>query len=497
MTRRHDELSIRRTDIRASQAPREAFHRRTWNVSDRLRPGPIAVGFGAAIAFVWFAGILINQALRLQTRGFDQAFFQQLAWNIGHGGGFATDLVPGSALAVHFSPILVVPALLELLWPNALLLSIFNAAALAAAVPAAYVFFRTLWPATRAAQILAVALAVVLPLAPFMQLADVTNFHPDSLALPLALLAAAAGLSGRRRAMWLLALIVLSVKEDQAYTMAVVGLLIWRTRGPLSADGRRLALASCIWGVLAFFVIIPAIGRVSPPTGAARLVTDSYYSWLPRASPGMIQSAIASPEAWGRLALLIAGLCGLPLLRPAWLALIAPPFLASVLSAHHAQAILHNHYGLLLAVPALVAAGMGGRRLLELPAKRLQRWAALAAAPGLACGALFGAVPPFTQPADIHSTSALAGLESCMAGLPPNAPVAADDNLMAPIASRPRIVLIDQATPGDYVAIDTAANPPGWVNTTKRNAVISSFARGRTLACTWETISIWTPATAG
>jgi len=488
---------MRRAHIRTSQNPRDAFHRGARNASDRLRPGPIAVGFGGVIAFVWFAGFLIQQALRLQTRGFDQAFFQQLTWNIGHGGGFATDLVPGSALAVHFSPILVVPAFLERFWPNALLLSIVNAAALAAAVPAAYVFFRTLWPATQAAQILAVALAVVLPLAPFMQLADATNFHPDSLALPLALLAAAAGLSGRRRAMWLLALMVLSVKEDQAYTMAVVGLLIWHTRGPLAADGRRLALASCIWGVLAFFVIIPAIDRASVPTDAGRLVTDSYYSWLPRASPGMILNAIASPEAWGRLALLIAGLCGLPLLRPAWLALIAPPFLASVLSAHHAQAILHNHYGLLLAVPALVAAGMGGRRLLERPVPRLPRWGALAAAPGLACGALFGALPPFAQPADTHSTSALAGLQSCMAGLPPSAPVAADDNLMAPIASRPRIVLIDQATPGDYLAIDTAANPPGWVNMTKRNAVINSLPRGRTLACSWKTISIWTPETTG
>jgi hypothetical protein len=208
-------------------------------------------------------------------------------------------------------------------------------------------------------------------------------------------------------------------------------------------------------------------------------------------------NAIASPEAWGRLVLLIVGLCGLPLLRPAWLALIAPPFLASVLSAHHAQSLLHNHFGLLLAVPALVAAGMGGRRLLERPVPRLQRWGALAAAPGLACGVLFGALPPFAYPGDTHSTSALAGLQSCMARIPPNAPVAADDNLMAPIASRPRIVLIDQATPRDYLAIDTAANPPGWVNTTKRNAVISSLRRGRTLACSWETVSIWTPESTG
>jgi uncharacterized membrane protein len=459
----------------------------------RLAPRPLVVGLSAVIAFVWLAGILINQAFRLETRGFDQAFFQQLTWNIGHGGGFVTDLVPGNALAVHFSPILVVPALLELTWANPLLLSILNAAALAAAGPAAYVFFRTSWPATRPAQIIAVALAVVLPLAPFMQLADAANFHPDSFALPLALLAAAAGLSGHRRAMWLLALIVLSVKEDQAYTMAVVGLLIWRTRGPLSADGRLLALASCVWGVLAFFVIIPAASRLSPPTDAARLVTDSYYSWLPHASPGMILSAIASPEALGRLALLIVGLCGLPLLRPAWLALLAPPFLASVLSAHHAQAVLHNHYGLLLSVPALVAAGMGGRRLLEAPAQCVQRWAALAAAPGLACGALFGAVPPFSQPSDIHSTSALPGLQACMAAVPPYAPVAADDNLMAPIASRPRIVFIDQATPSDYIAIDTAATPPGWVNTTKRNEVVSTLSEGRTLVCTWETISIWAP----
>ena len=457
---------------------------------------PVMVGLSAVLAFAWYASSLIDQALRLQTRGYDQAFFQQQAWNISHGGGFTTNLATGNALGVHFSPFLVVPALLELLWPDARLLSILHAGALAAAGPAAYVFFRTLWPAKWEARLLAAVLAVSLPMAPFMQLADGSNFHPESFALPLALLAAAAGWRGHRRALWALALVVLTIKEDQAYTIAVVGLLLWRSRGPLASDGRKLAIASFIWGAIAFVLVVPGIAILTAPAGQAQSVSGSYYAWMLHASPGTILQALTAPEPWLRLGLMVLGLGGLPLLRPRWLVFVVPLFLASVLSAHHALATLHFHYGLLLAMPILVAAGLGGQVLIGRLDGRLQRWAATAVLPGLVSGVLFGSLPPFAHPSIAHPTSALAGLQTCAdAHLPADAPVAADDNLMPPLASRHHIVLIDQATPSDYIAIDTAVGPPGWVNPTTRRQIIAGLPQTRLELCSWGPVSIWAPAT--
>src|SRR5215472_13303513 len=108
-----------------------------------LRPGvlPLAAAAAAATLYGW---TLVSRADALLLPAYDTAFFQQVVWNVGHGGGFSSSFFPANFLGLHFEPLLAVPALLERLWADARLLSLLNALAIAATAPAAYLFLDAL-----------------------------------------------------------------------------------------------------------------------------------------------------------------------------------------------------------------------------------------------------------------------------------------------------------------------------------------------------------------
>src|SRR5258708_1357222 len=108
------------------------------------------------------------------------AFFQQVVWTRGPGGGFASGFFPASLLGLHMEPLLVVPALLERAWPDARLLGVLDAVALGAAAPAAYLFLDALLG--RPGGWLAAALAAPVPLWAETQWAAWAGFHTEALA---------------------------------------------------------------------------------------------------------------------------------------------------------------------------------------------------------------------------------------------------------------------------------------------------------------------------
>jgi len=193
---------------------------------------PLAAAIAAAALYGW---ALLSRADALLLPAYDTAFFQQVAWNIGHGGGFSSSFFAASFLGLHFEPLLALPALLERLWPDARLLSLLNALALGASAPAAYLFFEALTlprgvggvpgeagggglpsrgvggvpgaaggggPSARGRRWLAAALAAPLPFWAVLQQAARAGFHTEVLALPLVRLAGWAGLRGRWVASW-------------------------------------------------------------------------------------------------------------------------------------------------------------------------------------------------------------------------------------------------------------------------------------------------------
>src|SRR5437899_8636645 len=194
----------------------------------------------AAIAFTWTLRGELQRIYGMTGSAWDLAYDQQVIWNISQGQGFYSSFARANFLGIHLEPIFVVLAAVEKLWPSPTVLLIFSSAGLAATAPAAYLFFRAILPAERVeSPWLAVALAAPIPFWAALQEAARDFFHPENMALALALLAAWAGIRGHRVAMWVLCLLVLACKEDQVYTVGVIGLLMRVYGGPEVRKHRR------------------------------------------------------------------------------------------------------------------------------------------------------------------------------------------------------------------------------------------------------------------
>ena len=202
--------------------------------------------FAAAIAFAWTVNAELMRLYGMTTPAGDLAYDQQIVWSVSH----------DTLVGIHLELFLVVLAAVEKLWPSPAVLLIFSAAGVAATAPAAYLFFRALFPSDRAGSPwLAVALAAPIPF-----WAAIDLFDPENIALPLALLASWAGLRGHRTAMWILCVLVLMCKEDQAYTVAIIGILMGAYGAPEIRRQWRLVLYVAVaWFVIGIAVVHSAV----------------------------------------------------------------------------------------------------------------------------------------------------------------------------------------------------------------------------------------------
>ncbi|MEJ7749424.1 MAG: DUF2079 domain-containing protein, partial [Candidatus Limnocylindrales bacterium] len=239
----------------------------------------IVVSLVAIGGSMWWGYLAMRRAEGLATSAFDQAYFQQLVWSLSHGQGFHSSFNPGNFLGLHFSPLLVVAAALQVVWPDARLLSLLQVVALGAAVPAAFLFVRAVLRPARAAGWVAAGLSAPMIVWPIFQQQLRADFHTEALALPLVFLAGWAGLTRRPVILYVAAVVALCAKEDQVYPLAVIGLLIaaraagsWR-RGP-RRHGIALVGLALGWAVVVFGVVKPLL------RAGVTYDTDGYYAWL-------------------------------------------------------------------------------------------------------------------------------------------------------------------------------------------------------------------------
>jgi uncharacterized membrane protein len=463
---------------------------RGWVLARRLGllfgPGSVTVAAGV-LAFGLVALSLLRRAQALDLPAYDNAFFQQVVWNVGHGGGFSAGFFPADFLGLHFSPLLVLPAVLELAWPDPRLLSLLHALALSASAPAGFLFLRALLGDRARRDWVAAALAAPLPFWAELQQAARAGFHTEALALPLVLLAGWAGLSARPRLAWALALVALTAREDVAYSVAVMGVLLL-FHGPSRRLGVGIATTALAWALVTEEILMPGL------RGEVVSQVDNYYRWLPTASPQALVGALLTPAGWAAFAGMIAGLAGLPLLRPAWFALTLPPLAAALLSAHHPQPELLFQYGLPLVVPVLVAGGLGAAWLMDRRASATPRYwvVAAAAVPALLIGVIFG---PLSRGPEA-SSQALQRLRACTSAIPARAVVAADDAAALPLASRPVLKLSTEAARSDFLLVDLEGRTPAYVDAPRREAVLQGLPGGRRLRCEDGRFQLWSPANA-
>jgi uncharacterized membrane protein len=471
---------------------------------ERAEPRPVAWWIfptvplaAAALAFAWTLRGELLRLYGLTGSAWDYGYDQQIIWNISVGQGFYSSFARANFLGIHFELIFVVLAAVEKLWPNPAVLLIFSSAGLAATAPAAYLFFRAMLPAERPeSPWLAVALSATIPFWAAIQEAARDFFHPENMALALALLAAWAGIRGHRVAMWVLCVLVLTCKEDQVYTVGVIGLLMAAYGAPEIRKHWRFI----IYLAAAWFLIGTGIVQQHFRNGG---YTDFvYYRWLFGLDPSTpntltnILTAAFRPGALLVVAAVIASMFALPLLAPRWLLLVIPPYLANVLSGHTPQNVLNLHYVLLLLFPLIVAGGAGARKFLEMRSIR-PATALVAILPALILGWGTGRFPPaLGADQGLYShPNAVAELQAATSMIPANAPVNADDALTLWLANRHTINDFPDRLDGTcYVVIDRQAYLSGPTHPDQRLAALNQLpTSGRTLLYDDGRFVVWSP----
>ena len=454
--------------------------------------------FAAAIAFVWILDTQLLRLYSLTAPSWDLGQGQQLIWSLANGHGWASSYEFGeNFLGIHLELILLPIAAVEIIWPSPVVPLVFSAAGIAATAPAAFLMLRALLPQRPGSTWVALAMAAPMPFWAATQEAAADQFHPENLALALAMLAAWAGLRGRRWLLWPLAILVLSCKEDQTYTAFLIGLLVWREGSPaIKWQGRAVMVLSAAWLVLGAGVVQLFIrrGGYSPDF--------SYYWWIIQPGPNFFLRAVMRPDAWLVLAGLMVSLLGLPLLAPRWLALVIPPLAANLLTSHDPQQRLQMHYVLLIMFPLILAAGFGARRLLLMQwpiPNRLPAPALLAfAVPALVLAFVAGQLPPDlgAQQWVYGRPPAAARLLAAAAVIPPGAPVYADDGAAVWLTDRTKVGTIPaQLAPEYYVVIDRQ----DWAHRAQAAAARADEialmpGTGRRLLVDDGRFQIWSPA---
>jgi uncharacterized membrane protein len=479
----------------------EAMHLRGAE-RDRARPAawwmfPTVPLIAAALAFAWTLHGELQRVYGMTGSAWDLAYDQQVIWNISVGQGFYSSFARANFLGIHFELIFVALAAVEKVWASPAVLLIFSSAGLAATGPAAYLFFRAMLPNDRPeSPWLAVALAAPIPFWAAIQEAARDFFHPENMALALAMLAAWAGMRGHRAAMWTLCVLVLTCKEDQVYTVGVIALLM-RVHG---APDIRKQWRFIVYLAGAWFLIGTGIVQQHFRNGG---YTDFvYYRWLFGLDPTMpntisnLLAAAFRPGALLVVGAVIAGMFALPLLAPRWLLLVIPPYLANVLSGHSPQNVLNLHYVLLTLFPLIVAGGAGARKFLALRSIR-PALALVAVVPALLLGWGTGRFPPaLGGDQSLYSRPNLvAQLQTATAMIPADAPVNADDGLAVWLANRHTINDFPDRLDGTcYVVLDHQAYLSGPTHPDQRNAAIAALpTSGRRLLYDDGRFQVWSP----
>lgn len=495
------------------------------------RVSVVVVVAAAAIATTWAVDLLWRRIDGLASAAYDLGFFQQVVWSVGVRGTWSSSFQDGSFLGLHFSPILVIPAVIQgLTGPDPHVLSAIHGVSVGTLVIAAFLFLRAALRPARWSPVLAAGIALWIPAWASTQWVIRSDFHPELVGVVLALLAGWAGLTGRPRAMWLLAVLALTTREDVAYAVASVGLVVAvRGQSSMRAHGRALVIAATVLAAIVFLLVMPWL-RDGAPSGTA-----PYYRWLggglaaltaPIRIPHELLAALTRPDPWFVVAGMVIATAGLPLLRPRWLLPVVPPLTALLLSGHPPQAAIILQYPLILYVPLLCATAMGGRRAmaaLSWVVRRADRrggrvrhaprsgplavvapLALVAAVIGAALpGAwLQGSVPPFARhvPDSLTRPPAIDALRRVVGVVPADAPVLADEGLVAIVAGRPSIGTTSRLrspAPDAYVVIDRQAWRPSARAGEIRDRLLAWLpTSGRALVADDGRFQVWRPSLA-
>lgn len=384
-------------------------------MSAKKEPDRPLVWAGAILFAAVVGAMKWLQAERLQNQAFDLGIYANVLWNTAHGAWFHDSIKGVNYLGDHFSPGLAVLAPLMRLWPDAVVLSLAQSAALGLGLPAVH---RLAWEKThdRAA---AAGFALLYAVSPLVHEASRYDAHAVTFAVPLLLWGL---VLPKKRG--LAALVAAGTLQEDLWLCAAAA--AWHRR-------ERRAAA---WLVAAFVLAVAALRAVG---GAFVPAHWSFYA------PGAVATSFLSTTRPAGVARLLVPLGGLPLLGGAAALPLLVPLAYTWAGANPHQGLLDLQYGAPLIAFAFLAAIAGWSRLKRRPAWAFPVLAALSVA----------WLKPYSRP--LPPAKALAAREM-LAMIPPDAPVTASFNLAPRLAARPEVDLWfpGRDPAGRWLALDAA-----------------------------------------
>jgi uncharacterized membrane protein len=420
---------------------------------------------GGAVAFgVGLAALAVLQHRAFWTGRFDVGNLVQAVWSTAHGDLLSATGLSGiqiSRLGAHFDPILAAYAPLWWIWPDASLLLVSQALAVASGAIPVYLLGRRHLGSDWAAA----GFGLAYLLHPATQWLVLDDFHPVALATPLLLWGFFFLDAGRLVPFAAVAAAACLTKEQIGLVVAAMGL--WYALRP---EGRRtgliIAAAGAAVSLLAVTVVVPhfAPGGGSPFEGRYRAVGGSPAGIVETivTNPGTIVRELSEGRDLAYLADLLLPLLALPLLAPLAALTAAPELLLNLLSDTRTQTSIHFHYTA-GALPGLMVAGvLGAARL-----RRRYAWARwpdgrAIVASTLVAGLLLGPLPfwrhvPFGS--DLATREHVVGdhaqaARRALAVVPAGAAVSATNTLGAHLSERRRVWSFPVLGEAGWVAVD-------------------------------------------
>ncbi|MFI5346715.1 MAG: DUF2079 domain-containing protein [Elusimicrobiota bacterium] len=376
-------------------------------------PDQAAVWSGALLFAVIVGVLKWLQAARLQNQAFDLGIYANVLWNTAHGDLFRDSIKGVNFLGDHFSPGMALLAPLLRVWPDAVVLSLAQSAALALGIPAVH---RLAWNHTHD-RTAAGGFALLYALSPLVHEASRYDVHAVAFAVPLLLWGLVLSGSSSRAVLFMAGLL----QEDIWLCAAAAA---WHKKD-------RRAAAFFVGAFFISLILLRAIGGTFVP---------AHWSFY---DPSRIAASLMTPTRFIGLARLLLPLGALPLLGGAAALPLLIPLGYTFLGANPHQGLLDLQYGAPLIAFAFLAAIHGWTKL-----KRRPWW-------GFAVLALASIawLKPYSRP--LPDAKAAAAKEM-LALVPNDAPVSASFNLVPRLAARRDIQMwtLGREPNGYWLALD-------------------------------------------
>jgi uncharacterized membrane protein len=419
-----------------------------------------------AIYAVTFAHLSVLQHQSHNTHAFDLGNMDQAVWNTANGRPFEFTNWEGgrTRLAAHVEPILIPIAQLYRLFSGPETLLVLQAVVISlGALPA-------FWLARDKLRndFAAIGFASAYLLAPELEAANLSDFHPVALASSFLLFAFWFLHRDRYLPFLVFATLAMMTKEQVPISVSLLGLYIVFVKQRPWVGWPVVAFAA-IWFLVAFFVVLPANNplRVSPYLSRydqlgsspieviATLITD----------PGRAFPAESLPDKLLYLRQLFAPVAFLAWLSPLTLMPALPDLAINLLSSFEPMYSGGSHYSAVI-VPFIIIASIDGLALL---ASLLARLSVLMVQPfiysvsasvlALSVFSYYHTVvlplaDNFPQVTDHHRL-----FREIKALIPPDAAVSASTTLNPHVSQRQRLYLFPDVADADYVVVDVTASP--------------------------------------